>query len=116
MTAPDLIRRPESSPLPYCLLQRSDELLQTQPERLKKYSQFHHINPPLSAFALGDECLSFAKLLGELHLRHAGLLSRSFEGLQENGVPGGVAGLSIAFRERNVPRLLPQLRIVQHGL
>ena len=93
MTAPDLIRRPDSSPLPYCLLQRSDELLQTQPERLTKYSQFHHINPPLSAFALGDERLSFTEPLCDLYLRQAGLLSRSFEGLEENCVTGGVDGL-----------------------
>jgi hypothetical protein len=64
MTAPERIRRPDSSPLPYCLLQRSDELLQTQPERLAKHPQLHHIHPPLAAFALGDERLSFAEPLG----------------------------------------------------
>jgi hypothetical protein len=71
-------------PLPYRLFQRADELLQTQPECLAKHPQLHHVNPPLPAFALGHKRLSFAEPLGELYLRRASQLARSFQGLEEN--------------------------------
>ncbi len=83
----------ESSPLPYCLLQSCDEVLQTQPERLAKHPQLHHIDPPLTAFGLGDKRLRFAEPLGELYLRQTGPLAGFLQGFEEDGVTGGVDGL-----------------------
>jgi hypothetical protein len=83
----------ESSPLPYCLLQRFDELLKSQPERQTEHPQLHHVDPPFPALTFRDERLGFPEPLGQLYLREAGPLSRSFEGLEENGVTGGVDGL-----------------------
>jgi hypothetical protein len=51
----------ESSTLRDRLLQSSDELLQSQPERLAEHPQFHHVDPPLPAFALGYKRLSFVR-------------------------------------------------------
>ena len=70
------------------LLLRADELLQAQSERLTKHPQLHHVDPPLPALALGYKRLSFAEPFCELDLGQAGPLARSFQRLEENGVPG----------------------------